>query len=330
MKLKSLIIGLLLSAPVIAFLSWYGYVTITALAAGGSGALMSQEAFANLDAPEQLAHIQQTTGQTPAQVNIDRLFQWIADHPQDPQLPEAYDTLGDLRIRQIFSTEPAEFKKPHLIEPGDSLRALSIRQNSTPGAIMRANNLLEDTLHPGQRIQIPVLNTNAVVHLQDKQLALYLDGKFLQSYPIEEITIPEEEQARLPFVAEVLDKPSLYGGQTVRYGDSGYLKSSRRITLENTPIILYSSALPEKENAPEPTPEAADASAPAGNGSSPATGQDQTPQPREAEAEIAAGDADAAGNGSEVYTGPGIQLSRAHMEEVFLLLTGQSRVKITR
>jgi LysM repeat protein len=313
---KSFLVGAMLTAPVLIFLSWFGFVTVTSLSQSGSSRApidLAELQLGGLEPEEKLEKIREALPEVPTQMAVEALFELLRQHPQSPVVPDAIDLLGELRLKQIFSTEPADFKKGYLVEPGDSLRGVAINQNSTPGAIMRANNMLDDTLHPGQRLEIPVLNTNAVLHLAEERLVLYLEGRFLQSYPLE-LTHLADWQLREPLITEVEDKPSVAAAppaeepetseadetraepepeaeiERVRYGDLRYYHSSRRITLDNSPLVIYSDAAPAQD----------EGSAEPGSQASPA------PEPPRV----------------------GVRLSRPHMEEVFLLLTGNSRVKI--
>jgi LysM repeat protein len=313
---KSFLVGAMLTAPVLIFLSWFGFVTVTSLSQSGSNRApidLAELQLGGLEPEEKLEKIHQALPEVPTQMAVDALFELLRQHPNSAVAPDALDLLGELRLKQIFSTEPADFKKGYLVEPGDSLRGVAINQNSTPGAIMRANNMLEDTLHPGQRLEIPVLHTNAVLHLAEERLVIYLEGRFLQSYPLE-LTHLADWEITEPLITEVEDKPSLAGAppaeeadagengeaeaageiEAVRYGDLRYYRSSRRVTLEEVPLVIYSEAAP---------------------------------------AEKSAGVAEAAQTASQAAPRPepprvGVRLSRPHMEEVFLLLTGNSRVKI--
>ncbi len=294
-----------------------------AVAATGMLALLMHGTLKAQNIEQEWERIQEALRDQPAREVRNQLRRFLRDHGKDLERSQrALELLGQVQLDLLLSTspEPGNYKRGHLVEPGDSLRGIAMQYNSTPAAIVRCNNMLSATIKPGDRLIVPVLPTTAELRLEDGRLIIELGGKYLCHYDFTvEPHLPDE--LVLPAKLEVRDKTSWYDGQSLTIESPHYWESTRWVQLrwkQDTDIVLYAL-----------------------NAADRGLSDGQKESAREGEEGGGAGMETGATEGTDSSESPeapdepkkpryGVELPPEVMEEVFLLLTGQSIVSLEK
>jgi nucleoid-associated protein YgaU len=72
-----------------------------------------------------------------------------------PEAKAARELLGEINTDMFFSTEVPFGKTEYVVQRGDSLWRIARKLDSTPGVIMRTNNMASDRLQPGDKLFVP-------------------------------------------------------------------------------------------------------------------------------------------------------------------------------
>ncbi len=106
------------------------------------------------------------------------------DFPESNSFLAARRQLGDLNIGLIFSPIPTEDSQLYEVQFGDSLYIIARRFNTTAPLLMRSNRLKTDRIRPRQTLKVTPGNYRLVVDLSEFTLSLYLNERWVKTYPV--------------------------------------------------------------------------------------------------------------------------------------------------
>lgn len=187
------------------------------------------------------------TEEAPPEATRARWKQFLAEHPDSPQAPEARARLGPLNMAALFAEEPGEETAVHTVVRGDSLSRIARQQGTTIDLLARANHLGGTMLQIGQQLVIPRVEITATIDRQARVLRLHNRGEFLREYPLLAAAVPGVPEGGTAEV-RVVDTIVESDGRRVTFGQNGYPAGQRTILL-SPPAGAITAAEPADETA---------------------------------------------------------------------------------
>lgn len=223
----------------------------------------------------------------------DALYKLLQQFPESPTCAEAKRIIGEINMDAVFSPNQMVGKKDYIVQPGDSLLLIATKNNTTIDMIVRMNNLVSTTLHPGDHLLVTPLDFDVVVDVSARTVTLLRKDRFFKQYDAFRVELPSG--LRVPVEMEIGGKSALIDGKPVLATDARYAQAEKWLP-GTKPGVLF-RAIPVARAVPVDAPAPKDAGA-------------------------AAGEDDAA-------TG-GILLAPEDLEEIFAILRKGSKLSIVR
>lgn len=160
--------------------------------------------------------------------------------PHDPELVLELRELA----KRIFFNPMKRFSNSavHVVRPGDSLAKIASQYRIELGLLRRINRLNRDVIFPGEKLKVVKGPVTICVSKSQRQLYVYLDGKFVRDFPVavgtEEHPTPE---GTFTVSTKKLHDPPWYrrddagGTEVIPPGDPRNILGSRWIGLEEDP-----------------------------------------------------------------------------------------------
>ena len=110
----------------------------------------------------------------------------IIDNPDySPKIKEiATDKLGGINMNLLLSPIPTNISNIYSVKLGDSLFLIAKKFNTTIPLLMKANNLKNSIIKPGQKIKVTINKFSISVNISKNELFLNYDGKLFKRYKI--------------------------------------------------------------------------------------------------------------------------------------------------
>ena len=142
----------------------------------------------------------------------DILLDLVRLYQDSIRYPEAKRVIGEINMDLLLSKAPIPGKKEHIVQRGESLALIAGKERTTYDYILRVNHLVDDVIHPGDRLTVFPLDLSVVIKTAEKTLTLMRKGRFFKEYPVEMVAFPPEA-ARHLFATEVTSErpPTLAG-----------------------------------------------------------------------------------------------------------------------
>lgn len=175
-------------------------------------------------------------------------------YPRSPKIDDARRLLGDINMTLLFSPPADEEVVIHEVRSGDALARIASTHGTTVDLIMRANNLQNTIIRPGQQLVIPQPDFSLDIDRSAGRVTLLNEGRFFHDYPILEDRLAAMRGGELQ--TEVSEKMAWHQGQRVAFGSPEYIDSTRWIVLARPGFVLFSHEEPGEEEAADVTPPA--------------------------------------------------------------------------
>jgi len=173
----------------------------------------------------------------------------IQTFPASSKVEDAQKSLGDLNIRQFFSSEPGPDKTEYTVVRGDSIAKIARKTKAPEELIFKANGLDNLTIQPGQKFIIPTGQFSLVINSKAQDVTLLNHDAFFRRYKPVEVKLPPRLRTGQFKVSE---KVAWFSGGRVAFGDKNYLGSSRWIVVNESGVTLYSETNPQAPNVQPP------------------------------------------------------------------------------
>jgi LysM repeat protein len=173
----------------------------------------------------------------------------IQTFPASNKVQDAQKSLGDLNIRQFFSSEPGPDKTEYTVVRGDSIAKIARKTKAPEELIFKANGLDNLTIQPGQKFIIPTGQFSLVINTKAQDVTLLNHDAFFKRYKPVEVKLPPRLRTGQ---FKVLEKVAWFSGGRVAFGDKNYLGSSRWIVVNESGVTLYSETNPQTPNVQPP------------------------------------------------------------------------------
>ncbi|MEM7145512.1 MAG: LysM peptidoglycan-binding domain-containing protein [Verrucomicrobiota bacterium] len=147
-----------------------------------------------------------------------KLFSILKYHPDSERAKDARRIIGEFNVDRLLSSDPMPGKKTHEVRSGDSLNLIASRNDCTIGFIMRANNMTNTTIHPGEQIVVFPLKFSVIVNVSERTLTLTLEDQFFKEYPVDRVRLPVGVTA--PFATAISDKVAYVNDRRIPLTDS--------------------------------------------------------------------------------------------------------------
>jgi LysM repeat protein len=177
----------------------------------------------------------------------DQLLDLVRHYGDSARYRDAKRVIGEINADLLLSDLPGSQKKDYIVRRGDSLLAIANRHDTTVDFIMRANNLVNASIHPGDRLIVVPLDFKAVVSLGEETLTLLKEDRFFKEYPLESIRLPDG--VRVPFATEVREKTAWLGDRRVSFNQAGYQAADKWLQFGRHGLVLRSGSEAERQEA---------------------------------------------------------------------------------
>ena len=161
----------------------------------------------------------------------------IRIYPHAPQMDAARELLGEIDTQLFFSNESLYGKTEYIVQHGDSLARIAQKLKSTPGMIMRANNLDSTMIRPGERLLVPDTEFTLTVDLPKERLVVEHDGVFFKQYPIQSDDLPKSSQPEV--ITKVTDTTFWKDGKRVLPKGAALDDATPWVNLQRPGCTLY-------------------------------------------------------------------------------------------
>jgi LysM repeat protein len=171
----------------------------------------------------------------------------LREQTPDPVARREVDRLlGDLHTRMVFSKAPLQEKVWHTVRAGDTLGKLANQYDSTVDSISAINQLQNNLIRVGDRLQILTGTFRCVVHKTRNEMEVTLNHRFFKRYLVgtgTDSSTPEGEY----LITLRLRNPIWYrpDGATIPYGDPENLLGTHYLKLNVSGIGLHGTWEPE-------------------------------------------------------------------------------------
>lgn len=225
----------------------------------------------------------------------EALFKLVQQFPDSAACSEAKRIIGEINMDELFSSEPMPGKRDYIVQPGDSLALIATRQGTTMDMLIRMNGLMSTTLHPGDHLTVMPLEFSVLVDASARTVTLRrVAGEkefFFKEYLASEVRLPAG--MKLPAEMEIKGKSAVLEGRSMLSTDPRYMEADKWLPGSRTGVVLR-----------EPPPVRA--------------------------VPVVAKDAATAAKAPPPPAETGIFLSRADLEEIFILVRNGSKLYIIR
>jgi hypothetical protein len=169
-----------------------------------------------------------------------KLFSIMKYYPDSTRVTGARRIIGEFNLDRLLSSDPMPGKVIYEVKRGDSLNLIANRNASTIGFIMRANNMTNTTIHPGEQMVVFPLKFSVIVNLSERTLTLTLDDQFFKEYPVDRVRLPVGVTA--PFATEISDKVCYYENKRIVLSDSRVHFADKWIQTKRIGFVLAAAA----------------------------------------------------------------------------------------
>lgn len=108
----------------------------------------------------------------------------LNDYPDAENVLEVQNRIASLNIKILFSSTPTAHSQIYEVVPGDSLKRIAKKFNTTIELIKKANNLSGDLIKPGMKLKVQNKNFSIVVDKSQNTLVLISDGEVIKVYTV--------------------------------------------------------------------------------------------------------------------------------------------------
>jgi len=159
----------------------------------------------------------------------DALYKLLQQFPESPTCAEARRIIGEINLDRLFSPNDLAGKKDYIVQPGDSLARIALKNDTNIDTLIRMNGLIGNMLHPGDHLIVVPLNFDAVVDVSSRTVALLrtvgTKQYFFKEYKAFDVRLPPG--ARVPVEMEIGVKQALVDGRGVLSTDPRYIEAEK-------------------------------------------------------------------------------------------------------
>jgi hypothetical protein len=222
-----------------------------------------------------------------------KLFSIMKYYPESSRVSGARRIIGEFNLDRLLSSDPMPGKVIYEVKRGDSLNLIASRNACTIGFIMRANNMTNTTIHPGEQMVVFPLKFSVIVNVSERTLTLTLKDQFFKEYPVNRVRLPVGVTA--PFATEISDKVCYYENKRIVLTDSRVHFADKWLQTKQVGFVVAETA---------------------GDGDGASAGSGDATEGASSGEEV----------GEEFFAG--VFLSRPDIEELFTLLRGSTPVSV--
>ena len=150
--------------------------------------------------------------------------------------------IGEINMDLLLSKAPIPGKKEHIVQRGESLALIAGKERTTYDYILRVNHLVDDVIHPGDRLTVFPLDLSVVIKTAEKTPDLDAEGDvFLRNTRWR--WLPFLQMCEALFVPKSRERAAYLEGARIAVTDPGYAEAERRIVLAQSGFYLLPSGV---------------------------------------------------------------------------------------
>lgn len=151
---------------------------------------------------------------------------------------QAYEKLGDLNIKILFSPIKTQDSAVYKVQPNDTLQDIAKKYNTTIALIKKANNIKTELIRPGMELKITTLKFSIVVDKSQNTLTLksglpasqsagQAGEEVFKAYPVSTGANNSTPVGNFKITSKIIDPPWFSGGKAILPGDPKNILGSR-------------------------------------------------------------------------------------------------------
>lgn len=140
---------------------------------------------------------------------------------------QAYDKLGDLNIRILFSPLKTADSLVYKVQAGDTLEAIAKKHNTTVALVKKANNIKTELIRPGMKLKVTTVGFSIVVDKSQNILTLKAGEEVFKVYPVSTGANNSTPVGSFKITSKIINPPWFSGGKAILPGDEKNILGSR-------------------------------------------------------------------------------------------------------
>ena len=108
----------------------------------------------------------------------------VLNFPESKNIEKAFDKLGNLNIKLLFSKVETPISDIYIVKPGDSLATIAKKHNTTVGLLLKSNNMRTSRINPNDRLKLITARFSLLIDKSQNVLFLKTDEKFFKRYHV--------------------------------------------------------------------------------------------------------------------------------------------------
>jgi lipoprotein-anchoring transpeptidase ErfK/SrfK len=173
-------------------------------------------------------------------------FRKLLEKPTDNGVAEdARKHLGEINLKLLLTLAPAPEKVDYVVVPGDSLARIAKNFTTTVEVVVKANNLRESVIQPGQRLRITPTKFAVSVNKTDNTLTVADDGKFFKRYRVGTGQHSTTPTGAFKLTERIPNPPWWKDGRTIPFGDNENILGTHWIALDIPHYGIHGTWEPE-------------------------------------------------------------------------------------
>lgn len=157
----------------------------------------------------------------------EALYKLLQSFPRSPTCAEAKRIIGEMNMDALYRLDLSGGKRDYIVQPGDSLLAITGRTKTTLEALSRINSLTSINLQPGEHLFVIPMDFDLAVDVSDKKLTLLRGGRFFKEYSAMGLKLPPG--MKVPGELEISSKSAVFDNKSANPVTADFVRAEKRI-----------------------------------------------------------------------------------------------------
>jgi hypothetical protein len=157
----------------------------------------------------------------------DALYKLLQSFPRSPTCGEAKRIIGEMNMDALYRLDASGGKRDYIVQPGDSLLAITGRTKTTLEALARINSLSSINLQPGEHLFVIPMDFDLAVDASDHRVTLLRGGRFFKEYTALGLKLPQG--MKVPAELEVTSKSAIIDNKAANPVTADFVRAEKRL-----------------------------------------------------------------------------------------------------
>lgn len=157
----------------------------------------------------------------------DALYKLLQSFPRSPTCAEAKRIIGEMNMDALYRQDASGGKRDYIVQPRDSLLAITGRTKTTLEALARINSLTSINLQPGDHLFVIPMDFDLALDVSERRLTLLRSGRFFKEYAALGLKLPPG--MKVPNELEVTSKSAIIDGKAANPVTAEFVRAEKRI-----------------------------------------------------------------------------------------------------